>query len=559
MSITITNANYLGQLNTLVGISLNAQTTVAAYKSGLTGAINTYRSLASSPSTSASSAQTYTDIANYGDSLLLQLNAYSATLTLYDVLYGDAQPTTPTPTPTPSVTPPTTYGDISSLLDTSFLRYTTLTDTTSPPQAISPPIRRTVDNSQVPWGKWTSSYSYTATDANGSTGTSGDTVTIGSYLAQKVVQDYTGPMASYPIVGGHSLEGTGITIGDPIVNPIATPPQNATKTATTIQNIYTDYSKTFLSLLIKLGEINLTLAIGDHNPDAKTVTDQIAAAITKLVADLKSQVGADLGGKAADAFLNFTRGLKFVDNNSFNYVEQPGGSQVTGGPQKNIFMGTAFVDDISGGASDDIIYSGGGNDSLTGGGGNDTLVGDGVGIVTANYSRSRSAYTVTKNTDGTYTSRDNVGTDGTDVLTKIDRLKFSDGTLALDVGTWQVGGEAYRLYQAAFGRSPDNTGLKYWISQMGQGQTHEQVAHNFIVSNEFKTLYGNNPSNSQLVTALYHNVLGREPDQGGYSYWLGLLNAGQITSEQLLINFSESNENVALVGTAIQNGIWLIA
>lgn len=69
--------------------------------------------------------------------------------------------------------------------------------------------------------------------------------------------------------------------------------------------------------------------------------------------------------------------------------------------------------------------------------------------------------------------------------------------------------------------------------------------------------YGASLTDAQLVTALYQNVLGRTPDQGGYDYWLGLLNQGQITHEQTLINFSESDENVTLVGSAIQDGIWL--
>lgn len=85
----------------------------------------------------------------------------------------------------------------------------------------------------------------------------------------------------------------------------------------------------------------------------------------------------------------------------------------------------------------------------------------------------------------------------------------------------------------------------------------EQVAFNFIASAEFQSMYGTSPSHVQEVTAFYQHVLGRAPDRGGLDYWTGLLDKSQITEAQVLVNFSESAENVALVGTVIQNGIWL--
>jgi hypothetical protein len=212
----------------------------------------------------------------------------------------------------------------------------------------------------------------------------------------------------------------------------------------------------------------------------------------------------------------------------------------------NELVGNNGAETITGGASRDTLIGNGGNDTLNGGAGTDTAV----------YSGNRSSYTISRTATG-YTVTSQSGTDGTDTLTGVERLKFADSTLALDIAKWDLAGEVYRLYQAAFHRTPDIGGLTYWVGQNGSSQTHEQIAHNFIVSNEFKALYGTNPTNGQLITAFYANVLNRAPDPGGYDYWLGLLNNHQITPEQLLINFSESDENVALVGTAIQNGIVL--
>jgi hypothetical protein len=170
------------------------------------------------------------------------------------------------------------------------------------------------------------------------------------------------------------------------------------------------------------------------------------------------------------------------------------------------------------------------------------------------HSQDRASYQVSQNQTGATTV---VGNGKTDVLTEVDRAIFRDSTLALDVGVWETSGAAYRLYQAAFARTPDKAGLKYWISQMDIGQTNIQVAHNFIVSNEYKVLYGADPTHDQFLTALYQNVLGRAPDKAGHDYWLNLLDTKQITPEQILINFSESTENVQTVGVAIQQGIWM--
>jgi hypothetical protein len=48
---------------------------------------------------------------------------------------------------------------------------------------------------------------------------------------------------------------------------------------------------------------------------------------------------------------------------------------------------------------------------------------------------------------------------GTDTLIGFKRLEFTDGTLALDVDAGDTAGQAYRLYQAAFARTPDMSGF----------------------------------------------------------------------------------------------------
>ena len=109
--------------------------------------------------------------------------------------------------------------------------------------------------------------------------------------------------------------------------------------------------------------------------------------------------------------------------------------------------------------------------------------------------------------------------------------------------------QLYRLYEAAFDRAPDIPGMTYWLGNMNSGQSLDGVAYNFIQSDEFRTLYGANPSTAQFVANLYQNVLGRAPDQEGYDFWVGVLDSGSATRSQVLTSFSESNENrVQFVG-----------
>ena len=72
------------------------------------------------------------------------------------------------------------------------------------------------------------------------------------------------------------------------------------------------------------------------------------------------------------------------------------------------------------------------------------------------------------------------------------------------------------------------------------------MALSFLASTEFKERYGENVSNESYVNTLYVNVLGRDYDQSGYTYWLGNLNNGVETRYELLLGFSESIENKAL-------------
>ena len=140
--------------------------------------------------------------------------------------------------------------------------------------------------------------------------------------------------------------------------------------------------------------------------------------------------------------------------------------------------------------------------------------------------------------------------------TNIERLKFTDTNIALDISKDQTAGSSYMLYKAAFNREPDTPGLGFWINKMDGGMSFNTVAQNFVNSAEFKTAYGgSNPSVNTLVTKLYNNVLTRNPDGGGLAFWQEKLSTGGWTTANVLGYFATSNENVANVTSLIANGI----
>jgi hypothetical protein len=179
--------------------------------------------------------------------------------------------------------------------------------------------------------------------------------------------------------------------------------------------------------------------------------------------------------------------------------------------------------------------------------GNSTITA-GLGIDKVVFSGKSTDYTITHNSNGTTTVKNSFVTD---TLSDVERLQFSDKTMALD--TSGNAGQVYRMYQAALNRTPDKGGLGDWIAAMDTGTTLTDVASGFIGSAEFQGMYANH-SVSEVITHLYQNILHRDPEPAGLEYWTNQYNAGNISAPGLLIGFSESAENQANLIGVIQNG-----
>lgn len=283
--------------------------------------------------------------------------------------------------------------------------------------------------------------------------------------------------------------------------------------------------------------------------------------------------------RAADTVLQYRDGSLFIDLvvlegvsktslTEANFVRlflpsTTGNELVLTGGQGDDVLSAADADDVlSGGGGNDTLYGLGGNDTLNGGDGNDLLVGGsganmltgGAGIDTARYGWAQNTAFWREN-DGWHVEQNGTfffSSDSSDVLTGVERLHFNDVAYALDIdGT---GGMVYRLYQAAFDRTPDKVGVGFWMAKVDQGLPMAQVLDFFVHSPEFATLYGVSPSNAALVSRFYANMLHREPDAVGKAFWIDMLDTHKASVAEVLSNFAESPENQAAVAVVIGNG-----
>jgi hypothetical protein len=198
---------------------------------------------------------------------------------------------------------------------------------------------------------------------------------------------------------------------------------------------------------------------------------------------------------------------------------------------------------ITGTGAGNLIASGSGYHAIDGGGGIDTVVYQGAHT---GYAVSIGAASVTVSGAGLQ-----------DTLVSVERLQFSDASVAFDVNG--NAGAAYRLYQAAFDRAPEAAGRGYWISMLDSGQASlDQVSAGFASSKEFADLYGANASDSQFVQQLYQNVLHRPAEADGYAFWLDAIEEHGVARADVLSHFSESVENQVQVVANIQDGMLFI-
>ncbi|MFK7838132.1 MAG: DUF4214 domain-containing protein [Sulfitobacter sp.] len=205
----------------------------------------------------------------------------------------------------------------------------------------------------------------------------------------------------------------------------------------------------------------------------------------------------------------------------------------------NATFSTDADEAVVGTAGRDEVYLLDGNDSFESRGGAD-LINGGAGTDTAIFAGDAARHTVTLSQEGVQVEN-RATPDGISTLRGIEVLQFAGSEF--DLGTF--GGLAglsgpeltqfIELYIAYFNRAPDAVGLSFWGTAFANGTTLEQSAALFIDQDETRAVYPESLSNTDFVTAVYTNVLGRVADQVGFDFWVGVLNGGSVSRDQFIL------------------------
>jgi Ca2+-binding RTX toxin-like protein len=199
--------------------------------------------------------------------------------------------------------------------------------------------------------------------------------------------------------------------------------------------------------------------------------------------------------------------------------------------------GSDFADTIIGSAGANMLRGGSGDDTIDGGASADTAV----------FSGNRSSYTI--GNAGSSVS----GPDGNDTLTSIERLQFSDKSLAFELGLNTAGGNTVRIIGAAFDVNYLNpTFVGIGLDLFDSGMSMLQVCQLALGTNLFLSLAGSN-SNVDFVNTVYENVVGVLPPAADRDFFVGLLqgDGGTMTQAELLVLAANANvnaTNINLVG-----------
>ena len=183
----------------------------------------------------------------------------------------------------------------------------------------------------------------------------------------------------------------------------------------------------------------------------------------------------------------------------------------------------------------------------------------GAGIDTALYAGPRLNYTLSKTSNG-FSLADGTGAAGIDTLQNVERLKFSNGAIALDVGAKEAGGEAQLLLGAVLGKDLLATKkllIGTAISLFDQGFTMQQLSGSIMRLDIWGGLANGgqaSATNAQIANYLLSTVNKTAPDAMSLATAITALNT-EIGAAQgnFLWHLAESVANqtqVGLVGLA---------
>lgn len=272
----------------------------------------------------------------------------------------------------------------------------------------------------------------------------------------------------------------------------------------------------------------------------------------------------DAGGNDTISIANFSRGsvidlragrfssisIPSDSGAGVNWTSPPPGATYDGRDNLAIAYGVTIENAIGGAGNDTLTGNDAGN-RLQGGAGNDLLEG-GAGIDTAVYAGPRAGYTVSAAGAGLAVA-DRAGSEGSDTLAGIERLRFADVGLAFDLGG--NAGTVARTLGAVFGAGAvGNAGYAgIGLACADLGWTPLQ-----LMQLALDARLGAAAAEPQaVVNLLYANLVGVAPGAEQAAPFVAMLQSGVHTAASLGLVAAETGLNLANIGFSglVQSGL----
>ena len=229
-------------------------------------------------------------------------------------------------------------------------------------------------------------------------------------------------------------------------------------------------------------------------------------------------------GRSSQFKLVFDSGVTYIDALS-------GASAMTERAQLNNVEQVQFLDKTVSLVVNDTIKGQPGTDFFDGGLGIDTVV----------YNGPQERYSITKS-GNRYVVSEPTGSDDTDYLSNLERIQFSNGKVALDLGG--NAGQAARLIGALLGPSfiKDKALAGVVLGLIDQDYSIESIA-NLGLNTSFYLALAGSTKHEDFVNHVFRNVVGRPPEAIEQKTYVDMLNAG--TSQAALAVMAAGTEFTA--------------
>ncbi len=173
------------------------------------------------------------------------------------------------------------------------------------------------------------------------------------------------------------------------------------------------------------------------------------------------------------------------------------------------------------------------------------MIDGGLGTDTVVFLGPLEQYTVVKS-GNRYIVSEPTGSDDTDYLTNIERLKFKDKSLAIDIDG--NAGTTAKILGAVFGKASlsNKNYVGIGLSFLDSGWTYDNLAGVALEAAGAKT-------NDQIVSLLWTNVIGTKPTAADKQPFIALLENGMTAGAlaHLAADSSFNTMNINLVGLAL--------